>query len=200
MIRRREVISEMNRPRFIAQAGMIAALHAALTLAGLQMPAQLGWGPVQLRVSEAFTVVALFTPAAVPGLAVGTAIANATMLAHVGAVGMLDVVFGSIATLLGAAWTWRFRASRYRALLGPVIANALIVPAYLPVLLGALGIEQTPIMGIDSGSGFIAVYALGVVTVGLGQAIVVYGLGAPLAGLLRAHATVLKWDGEAPGS
>jgi uncharacterized membrane protein len=174
-----------SRTRTVAQAGVIAAVYAAATLAVLQMPAQLGWGPVQLRVSEALTVVALFTPAAVPGLALGTALANASLIAQVGPVGLLDVVFGSLATLLGAAWTWRFRSRMALALAGPVVANALIVPAYLPAMLAALGFAQEPFFGIDLGDSWLVMYLAGVVAIALGQAIVLYGLGWPLALLMR---------------
>lgn len=174
----------MNRARYVAHAGVIAAVHAAITLAVLQMPAQLGWGPVQFRVSEAFTVLALFTPAAIPGLALGTAVANGFMVAQVGPVGLLDVVFGALATLLGAAWTWRFRSRRLVALAGPVLSNALIVPAYLPFILAALGLTQEPILGIDAGTGWPLLYGLGVLTVGFGQLVVVYGIGVPLASVL----------------
>lgn len=174
-----------TRTRTVAQAGVIAAVHAAFTIAVLQMPAQLGWGPVQFRVSEALTVLALFTPAAVPGLALGTAVANASLLAQVGPIGLLDVVFGSLATLAGAWWTWHFRARVVLALAGPVVTNAVVVPAYLPVLLMALGFDQIPFLGIDVGSGWLAVYLAGVVTIGLGQAVVVYGLGLPLSMLMQ---------------
>ncbi|HET6498602.1 MAG TPA: QueT transporter family protein, partial [Coriobacteriia bacterium] len=164
-----------RKTRLLAQAGVIAAVHAAATVAVLQMPAQLGWGPVQLRLSEALTVVALFTPAAVPGLALGTALGNASMVAQVGAVGLLDVIAGSLATLLGAWWTWRFRAHTALALAGPVVSNALIVPIYLPVLLAAAGLGNVPLFGVDPRDGWLIVYAAGVLTVGVGQALVVYG-------------------------
>ncbi len=183
----------MNKTRLIAQAGIIAAVYGATSVAVLLLPGYLGWGPIQFRVSEALTVIALFTPAAVPGLAVGTAIANATLLSQVGAAGLLDVFFGSIATFLGAVWTWRFRDRVYWALLGPVVANALIIPAYLPLLFRALGIEQAPFLGIDANSGMYLVYGLGVLTVGFGQAVVVYGLGLPLVGMFRRHAAALMW-------
>lgn len=174
-----------SRTRRVAQAGVIAAVYAAATLAVLQMPAQLGWGPVQLRVSEALTVVALFTPAAVPGLALGAALANASLIAQVGPIGLLDVVFGSLATLLGAAWTWRFRSRMAVALAGPVVANALIVPAYLPAMLAALGFAQEPIFGIGLGDSWLVMYLAGAAAIALGQAIVLYGLGWPLALLMR---------------
>ena len=177
--------SAVRGTRSVAQAGVIAAVHAAVTLAVLQMPAQLGWGPVQLRISEALTVLALFTPAAIPGLALGTGIANASLVAQLGPVGLLDVVFGSLGTLIGAWWTWHFRGRLLVALAGPVVANALIVPAYLPVLLTALGLGQESLFGLDPASGWLAAYIIGVVVIFAGQAVVIYGLGVPLALFLQ---------------
>ena len=175
----------MKRSRSIAQAGVIAAVHAALTLIVLQLPAGLGWGPVQLRVSEALVVLAAVTPAGIPGLTVGTLLANGFMIAQVGPIGLLDVVFGSLATFLGAAWTWRFRKRTGLALAGPVITNALIVPAYLPIILKGLGFYELPFMGVDLEGAWISMYLFGVVAVGMGEAIVVYALGLPLLVMLR---------------
>ncbi|MHB1136511.1 MAG: QueT transporter family protein [Coriobacteriia bacterium] len=185
----------VSRTRHIAQAGVIAAVYAAVTLVAIQTP--LGYGPVQLRVSEALTVIACLTPAAVPGLWAGTFLANAWMLSSMGALGLLDVVFGSLATLLGAAWTWRYRSRTARALAGPVITNALIVPAYLPVMLGGVaGIDfyRLEPLGIDASGTWIAMYLFGVVTVGVGQAIVVYGLGLPLLAALRRLGVAGRFD------
>ncbi|MHB1340957.1 MAG: QueT transporter family protein [Coriobacteriia bacterium] len=173
----------MNRSRYVAQAGVIAAVYAALTFIMIQNP--LGYGPVQLRLSEALTVIAVFTPAAIPGLALGCVIANAAMLAQFGPIALLDVVFGSLATLLGAWWTHRLRARPALALLGPVVTNALIVPAYLPIVLGAIGFYDVTVLGFDIASSWPLMYAYGVVTVGVGQAVVVYALGLPLLMLLR---------------
>lgn len=175
----------MPRTRLIAQAGVIAAVYAAFTLVVLQVPGGLGYGPVQLRLSEALTVVACLTPAAVPGLALGSVVANAFMVAQLGAVALIDVVFGSLATLLGAAWSWRHRERPLVALAGPVAANALIVPAYLPVMLASLGYYRIPSLGLDAGGTWLGMYAFGVVTVGLGQGIVLYGLGLPLLAALK---------------
>ncbi|MBN2248623.1 MAG: QueT transporter family protein [Coriobacteriia bacterium] len=187
----------MSRTRHIAQAGVIAAVYAAFTLVAIQTP--LGYGPIQLRVSEALTVIACLTPAAVPGLWAGTFIANAWMLSSMGALGLLDVLFGSLATLLGAAWTWRYRARTVRALAGPVIANALIVPAYLPVMLaGVAGLDfyRLEALGIDASGTWIAMYLFGVVTVGVGQAVVVYGLGLPLLSGLRRLGVAARLDSD----
>lgn len=172
----------MNRTRAIAQAGMIAAVYGALTLVTIQFLGFLAWGPVQLRVSEALTIVALFTPAAVPGLTIGSVVANLYTFATTGnPLALLDVVFGSLGTLLGAMWMWRFRGRKLLALLGPVLSNALIVPAYLPLLVKGFGLYQIPFTTIDLEGKWIPMYLFGVVAIGVGQAIVVYGLGLPLS-------------------
>jgi uncharacterized membrane protein len=179
----------MSRIRFITQAGMIAATYAALTVLTSQVLGVFAWGLVQVRVSEAFTVVAFFTPAAIPGLALGSLISNGYTAAVTGnPLGVLDVVFGSLGSLLGAMWTWRFRFNTMLGLAGPVVANALIVPAYLPWLLSAAGLTglyQIPLLGLDAQGSWIAMYLVGVVAVGLGQALVMYTLGWGLLVALR---------------
>ena len=175
----------MRRSRFVAQAGVIAAAYAAFTILILQLPSQLGWGLVQFRLSEALTVAALFTPAAIPGLTLGTAAANLFLVAQAGPIALLDVVFGSLGTFLGAWWTWKWRARPAVALLGPVVANALVVPAYLPIVLKGLGLYTVPLLGLDLEGHFLGMYLLGVAAVGFGQAVVIYGLGWPLQAALR---------------
>lgn len=175
----------MTRTRFVARAGMIAAVHVALSFLTMQVLSVLSWGPIQFRVSEAFTVVAAFSPAAVPGLVLGTAIANLTNYAVLGPLALLDVVFGSAATGIGALWTWRFRDNRPLALAGPVVANALVVPAYLPWLVKGLGLYRIPLLGIDVEQSWIGMYLFGVIAVGIGEAVVVYGLGWPLLAALE---------------
>jgi uncharacterized membrane protein len=173
------------RTRSIAQAGVIAALYAALTLVVLQFPGQLGWGLVQFRPSEAVCVLALFTPAAIPGLAIGAALANLFNVAQAGPIALLDVVFGALATLLGAMWTWRMRERTWLALAGPVVTNALIVPAYLPLMLAAMGIRGVPFLGVGPASAWPLVYVAGIATIGVGEALAICGIGWPLATLLR---------------
>lgn len=155
--------------RAIVQAGLIAALYAALTLA----LAPISYGPLQVRVSEALAVLPILTPAAIPGLVIGTIVANG-----LGPLGLLDVIFGSLATLLGALGAHRFRARPALALACPVAANALIVPAYLPLVVGP-GSYPWPV------GGPVALYLSGVVTVGVGEAIAVYALGRLLLAALR---------------
>lgn len=175
----------MRTARYVAQAGVIAALYAGLTLVTLQLPFQLGYGLVQIRLSEVVTIVALMTPAAVPGLWLGAVVANSFLIAQVGPIALWDVVFGSLGSLLGAVWAWRLRSRTALALAGPVVANALIVPAYLPLLLRGLGLYQVPLIGVDLEGAWLPMYLFGVVSVAVGQAIVVYGLGWPLYSVLK---------------
>jgi uncharacterized membrane protein len=176
-----------NHSRRIARVGLIAALYAAMTILTLTLLQGLAWGPVQLRVSEALCVLALFTPAAIPGLLVGCLIANLIGLSITGSglLGLLDVVFGSLATLLGALWMWRFRRRRLLAMLGPVLSNALIVAAYLPIILAAFGFYTIPFTDIDLVGYYPAMYLFGFISIAIGEALVIYGLGWPLAKLFE---------------
>ncbi|MCL2379683.1 MAG: QueT transporter family protein [Coriobacteriia bacterium] len=177
-----------TRTQFVVKTGLIAAVHATVTLLVLYFMQFFAWGPVQFRLSEALTVLPLFFSAAVPGLALGTLLANLINAAMTGsgALGMLDVVFGTLATLLGALWTYRLRRrSIALALAGPVLFNALIVPAYLPTIMAAMGYLEVfydqSFLGVTASSSFIYMYLFGVLTVGFGQLVIVYGLGLPLA-------------------
>ncbi|MEG1561297.1 MAG: QueT transporter family protein [Raoultibacter sp.] len=176
-----------KRSTFVAQAGMIAAVYAAATLITLFLLQGLAWGPVQFRISEAVCVLAVLTPAAVPGLTIGCIIANviALVINGTGALGLLDVIFGSLATCLGALWCRKFRKKPKLALLGPVIANALIVPAYLPILLQGFGFYTLPFTSINLDGAYVFMYLFGVLATGLGEALVVYALGLPLLAALR---------------
>jgi uncharacterized membrane protein len=173
------------RARRVAQAGVIAAVYAVLTFLVVQIFQGFAYGIVQFRLSEALTVVACLTPAAIPGLFVGSALANLSSVAHFGALGLFDVVFGSVGSLLGAMWSWHFRKRTFVALLGPVVFNALIVPAYLPLMFGASGVTTIPLLGITASSSWLVLYLAGVAGVAIGQAVVVYGLGWPLLTVLR---------------
>ena len=168
------------RTTYVAEAGLIAAVYAACTLVALLLLQGLAWGPVQFRISEALTVLAVLTPAAVPGLTIGCVIANGT-----GALGLLDVVFGSAATLVGALWCHKFAQNPKLAMLGPVLANAIIVPAYLPILLQGLGFYTIPFTTISLDGAYLPMYLFGLIATGIGEACVVYILGTPLLAALR---------------
>lgn len=115
--------TQNSKVLFTAQAAMIAAIYVVLTVIG----ASFAFGPVQVRLSEALTILPVFTPAAVPGVFLGCLISKVIA----GAL-LPDIIFGSLATLIGAVFTWLLRNnSRYLAPLPPVTANALIVPFVL---------------------------------------------------------------------
>lgn len=186
-MRKKENTVRNKKTSYVAQAGMIAAVYAAATLITMFLLQGLAWGPIQFRISEAVCVFAVLTPAAVPGLTIGCVIANLVSLAinGTGALGLLDVVFGSLATCVGALWCWKFRSRPKVALLGPVLANALIVPAYLPILLQGLGFYTIPFTDISLDGAYIPMYLFGVVATGIGEALVVYALGLPLLKALK---------------
>ena len=105
---------------FMVQAAAIATVYVVLTT----VFAAFSFGEVQVRISEALTILPVFTPAASPGLLVGCLISN-----FLGGAILLDVIFGSIATLIGAVFTWKLRnSSKWLAPLPPIVANAIIVP------------------------------------------------------------------------
>ncbi len=108
---------------YLTQGAMIAAIYVVLTF----IFAPISFGEVQIRIAEALTVLPFFTPAAIPGLFVGCLIGNIT-----GGAILPDIIFGSIATLLGAAGTWMLRKhNRFLAPVPPIIANTVIVPLVL---------------------------------------------------------------------
>lgn len=108
---------------FLTQAAMIAAIYVVLTL--LFRP--ISFGEIQVRISEALTILPLFTPAAVPGVFAGCLIANI-----IGGGILPDIIFGSLATLIGAVLTYRLRErTPFLAPLPPIAANTVIVPFVL---------------------------------------------------------------------
>ena len=171
------------KSNYLARVGVIAAVYAACTLIALLFLGSLAWGPIQFRVSEALCVLALFTPAAIPGLTLGCVIANVMniVISGTGMLGMLDVVFGSLATFAGALFTWKMRRHP-RGTCRPVLANALVVPAYLPAFAaGQPGFYTIPFTTISLDNSWLFMYLFGLVTTGVGEAVIMYVLGYPLA-------------------
>lgn len=172
----------------VVRIALIAALNCALTLICLLALSGLAWGPIQFRVSEAVCVLALFMPEAIGGLTLGCVLANIINItvSGAGALGLLDVVFGSFATALGAWFTWHYRNRPLLALAGPVVANALIVPAYLPLLLSGLGFYTIPFTTIALDNSYVFMYIFGVVTIGIGEGVVIYAIGYQVYRVLAA--------------
>ncbi len=187
--------------RRIARIAMIAAIYASCTFVALLFLGWMAWGPIQFRISEALTILALFTADAIPGLTLGCIIANVVNIAlsGVGTLGLLDVVFGSLATALGAWFSWRHRNRPAVAILGPVIANGLIVPAYLPFMLQGLGFYTIPFTSIDLEGNFLLMYLFGLIATSIGEAVVLYVLGLPVYKALSRTplAELLKDDEQA---
>ncbi len=152
-----------KRLLYICQAGLIAALYTVLTLAVGAIG--LANGAIQLRISEALCVLPFFTPAAVPGLTIGCLISNLFT-------GCLwqDVLFGTLATLLGALGARLLRRLPALTPLPTVLANMFILP---PVLAYAYGAEE--------GLPFL------LLTVGLGELLSAYLLGLILLSALRRY-------------
>ena len=157
----------MSKSRFttrqLAIAGTVAALYAVLAYFAAIF--NVAYGPIQCRFSEALCVLPFLFPAATPGLFIGCLVAN--LLSPYGA---LDIVFGSLATLLAAVWTQHTR-HRWLAPLPPVICNAVIVGAVITV--------QEVSMDLFWGT-----FLYNAVTVGLGEAVACYVLGGLLLTLL----------------
>lgn len=122
----------MNKTtRNVVYGGIVACLYAVLTL----MPGlnSLAYGPIQFRVSELLTILPLFTASAVPGLAIGCVAAN--MASPM----ILDMVFGTLATLFSAYCTYKLRKHKKIALMMPVVFNAVIIGTMLSFFLFGYG-------------------------------------------------------------
>ena len=115
---------------FMAQAAMIAAIYVVLTI----VFAPFSFGEVQVRIAEALTILPVFTPAAIPGLFIGCLIGNI-----LGGALLPDIIFGSLATLIGALFTYLLRKrSKFLAPLPPILANIVVVPFVLRYAYGVL--------------------------------------------------------------
>lgn len=115
-------MKKKNPVLYIAQGGLVAALYVVLTV----VFAPISFGAVQVRIAEALTILTLFTPAAVPGLFAGCLLGNI-----LGGAILADILFGSLATLIGAFLGYRLRKNRWLVPIPTILANTLIVPFVL---------------------------------------------------------------------
>jgi len=126
-----------KKTRFLAHGALIAALYTALTyLQNFLIPNSTTWA-IQFRASEAMCVLALFTPAAIPGLSIGCLLFN---LSFSGAL-PLDPVLGTAATLLATAGIYLTRKVTIKgypllAMLLPALTNAILVGWELEIYIG----------------------------------------------------------------
>lgn len=127
----------MNKTKYVTQAAVIAALYAVLThLQNFLLPGSTTWA-IQMRISEAMTVLAFFTPAAIPGLSLGCLLFNLTYAGTL----PLDFLVGTLATFLAALAMWKLRNVKtfHLPLLGllmPALTNAFLVGWELTVYIG----------------------------------------------------------------
>ena len=147
---------------YITEASAIAALYTVITIA----IGPLGSAAIQCRIPEAMCVLAIFTPAAIPGMTLGCLISNI-------ATGCLwqDVLFGTLATLIGVIGARLLRRIWWLTPLPTVVSNTLIVPFVLAYAYHA-----------EDGIPFL------MLTVGIGEVISAYVLGIALYFALRKNA------------
>lgn len=134
---------------YLIQSAAIAAIYVVLTM----LVAPIAFGPIQFRFSEALTILPFFTPAAIPGLYLGCLLSNL-----LGGAVLWDVMFGSLATLIGAIGTYLLRKHRRLICLPPILSNTLIIPwvlryaygeaALLPYLMLTVGIGEILAVGV----------------------------------------------------
>lgn len=160
-----------QKTNFLVMGGLIAALYAIATYLSAAMG--LAYGGIQFRISEALTILPIFTPAAIPGLIIGCFIGNLGS-----PFGMVDVLLGTFATAFAAVCTYSTRKITFKGLpllsiFFPVLFNAIIVGTevawFLPEGFSAIG------------------FLLSALEVGAGELVVCYGLGIPLFYLLKSN-------------
>ncbi|ODS49782.1 MAG: hypothetical protein A8274_1262 [Halanaerobium sp. 4-GBenrich] len=142
----------------IARGAAITALYVVITY----FLAPISFGPIQFRAAEALTVLPIIFPEAVPALFLGVILANV-----IGGLGMVDIVGGSLVTLLAAYVTYKNK-DNFFAYLSPILFNAFLISIYLHLL-------------------FDLPYWLNVIQIGLSEAAVVLILGVPLIKYLKKH-------------
>lgn len=154
------------KTKFLIQAGIIAAIYAALTI----ILAPFSYGPMQIRVSEALTILPFFTPAAVPGLFIGCLISN-----FISPYGVIDMIFGSGATLIAAVGSYLLRSKPFLVPLPPVLSNAIVIGLMLHY---AYGVPMN--------------LFLIMAWVGLGELIACYAIGYPLLKYLEKYKRIFE--------
>ena len=143
-----------SRVRFITLSATIASLYIVLTLISAMFG--LSSGVIQVRISEALCALTFFTPAAVPGLTIGCLVSNLVTGAN-----LLDVVFGTLATFLGAWGGYCLRKRKWLVTLPTLVSNVIIVPLVLVYGFGVTDMAL-PLIALTVGAGeFISACVLG---------------------------------------
>ncbi|HDK27288.1 MAG TPA: QueT transporter family protein [Candidatus Atribacteria bacterium] len=145
----------MGKPNYLVKVAMIGAIYIILTI----IFAPISYGPIQVRIAEALVILPFIEPSAIIGLFIGCILANIY-----GGLGMVDIIGGSVCTLIAAYLTSKVKNPKL-APLPPVIINAFGVSAYLCLL-------------------FDLPYWITVLYIGIGELTACYVLGYPLLILL----------------
>ena len=159
----------MNKAKNLATTAIIAALYVVLTFIANALG--LASGAIQVRISESLCILPIFTPAAIPGLFLGCLISNIIS----GCV-IWDIIIGSLATLIGAFFTYLLRNHKNLAIVPPILANTIIIPFVLKFA-----------YGLPAGLWYL------IITVGIGEIISCGILGNILYGLIKKYEHLIKW-------
>jgi Predicted membrane protein len=127
---------------FITQAAIIAAIYTVLVI----VFNFISFGPIQVRIAEALTILPYFTPAAIPGVTIGCLLS-----AILNSASVPDIIFGTLATLIAAVLSYLLRRYKYLVSIPPIVVNALIVPWILKLSYGAP--DAVPFMMLTVGGG-----------------------------------------------
>lgn len=150
---------------FTTQAAIIASIYLVL----IYIFSPISFGPLQVRIAEALTVLPYFTPAAIPGVTIGCFLSNLLTGQDV-----LDLIFGSLATLIGAIGSYKLRNNKFLVPIPPILSNTIIIPWVIKFAYA----EATPI-------------PLMMLTVGLGEVLSIGILGMILLLALEKHKETL---------
>ncbi len=153
--------------RCLCEAALIASIYVILTY--LCAAVGMSSGAIQLRLSEALCILAIFTPSAVPGVALGCFMANLLT-----GCALWDIVFGSLASLVGMLGCRALKKYPYLAPVPYALANMIVIPFVVKLVYGAP--EALPLFFL---------------TVGIGEILSVFGAGIPLYLVLKKHSNLI---------
>ncbi len=158
----------MKKTLFLTQAALIAAIYVVLVYAFKPI----SFSYIQVRIAETLTILPYFTPAGIPGITIGCLLANILTGADV-----LDIIFGTLATFLGALGSYGLRRHKFLVPIPPILTNTIIIPWVLRFAYG----EALPIPFMMA-------------TIGIGQVISCYVLGLILLQVLSKYRHIIFMD------
>ena len=161
--------NDIMKIKTLTKTAIISAVYCILTL----VLAPISYGVVQFRVSEVMTVLPRFTKSSIIGLSIGCLLANYVGMAFMGSVGVVDVVFGTLATFLAAVCSYIFKKNKYLVALFPPLFNGIIVGGYLHFLV----FENINLICC-------------ILSVALGEAVITYVMGIMLINYIEKNSRI----------